>query len=136
MGDVANAVRENVLALLRTELPDYLVRWADAKTTRGDFDGRDATLDVFNVPADRQRDVRRRIRAPLAASRALLGQPIVVVFHTPEATAKYHADVVHGVTVVAEMIFDTSISICATGDISGPFAISLDPSTIRLPVAA
>ena len=40
----------------------YLLRWVDEKTTTGDFDGREVTIDVFFIPTANQADFLAQIR--------------------------------------------------------------------------
>lgn len=72
-----------VLELFRAHTPSYRPRWADHLTSAGDFEGRDFTLELFNVPLAEQRPLRRRLRAVLRQAEALLGSPLRLIFHTP-----------------------------------------------------
>jgi len=67
------------------------VRWASARTTKGDFDGRPNTLELFGVPASEQRRRHRELRALRSWAEELLGRPIIIVQHTPEAVRLHYA---------------------------------------------
>lgn len=69
------------------------VRWAGDAATPGDFEGREFTLEVFDVPSDEQMGMFSRLRGVRAKAHELLGQSIRIVFHTPEATTRHYADV-------------------------------------------
>ncbi|HYO52502.1 hypothetical protein [Archangium sp.] len=67
------------------------VRWADGRTTLGDFDGREWTLELFDIPLNE----RRLLQDPLWALRKQvweqMGRALVFIFHTPEATERHYA---------------------------------------------
>jgi hypothetical protein len=67
------------------------VRWADARTTRGDFDGREWTLELFDIP----RSERRRLQDELWELReqvwARMGRALVLILHTPESTERHYS---------------------------------------------
>ena len=65
----------------------------------GDFDGREHALEFFNVPAEEQSALRRRLRSVKARAEEIIGSPVVLIFHTPEATRKHHQAVVNGFRV-------------------------------------
>jgi hypothetical protein len=91
---VAAGVRAAVLAFVQSRSEDYPVRWVDELTSKGDFDGREYALEFFSVPASEQSALRRRLRPVRKEAEDMLGRPIVLVFHTPEATAKHYEGVV------------------------------------------
>lgn len=68
-------------------------RWAGDATTAGDFEGREFTIEVFDVPSHEQMDLFSRLRAVRLKAAELLGQSIRIVFHTPQATTRHYADV-------------------------------------------
>jgi hypothetical protein len=67
------------------------VRWADARTTLGDFDGREWTLELFDIPWSE----RRRLQDELWALREEvwegMGRALVLIMHTPESTERHYA---------------------------------------------
>ena len=69
---------------------EYPLRWADEQTTLGDYEGRDLTLEVFNIPSERQRAYYRKLRSIRHELREELGKRVTLVFHTPEATVRYY----------------------------------------------
>lgn len=79
-------IRERVRLLIGGE---YNVRWSDGRTTRGDFEGADWTLDVFDVPSTLSFDLGRRIGAYRRELRRTHGIGLVIVTHTPEATDRH-----------------------------------------------
>jgi hypothetical protein len=79
-------VLDRVRALVGSE---YVVRWSDARTTRGSFEGADWTLDVFDVPAAQSFGLGRHIGAYRRELRRTHGIGLVVVTHTPEATERH-----------------------------------------------
>ena len=83
--------REKVLKIIREALPGLTVHWASSETTLGDFEGRDVSIDVFDVPGWQQRPLLRTLRRQRDEARLLLGTSLGIVFHTPEATSRYYA---------------------------------------------
>ena len=67
------------------------VRWSDARTSQGDFEGRDATLEVFDVPEDGQWALFRRLLAHRRAASEKMGAKVALVFHTPQETERLYA---------------------------------------------
>jgi hypothetical protein len=67
------------------------VRWSDTRTSRGDFEGRDATLEVFDVPEDGQWALFRRLLAHRRAASEKMGSKVALVFHTPAETERLYA---------------------------------------------
>jgi hypothetical protein len=68
------------------------VRWTDHRTTKGDFPGRDWSLEVFDVPFSEQRELHGQlfdgIMKQLWEEKRLA---LVILFHTPENTDRYYA---------------------------------------------
>jgi hypothetical protein len=85
------SARHDVLVLFRRAVGNKPVVWASERTTLGDYEGHDVTLEVFDVPAEEQRDLLRTLRPERQAAADLLGGPVQVVFHTPDATSRHHA---------------------------------------------
>ena len=73
-------------------------RWASERTTRGDFDGRGNTIELFGVPVAEQR-LRHRTLAPLRRwAEELLGGHLIIVQHSPAAVEQHYAWI-RGVTI-------------------------------------
>lgn len=100
--------RKEVLRLLEETIEfEYPMRWADEQTTMGDFDGREFTIDVFDIPLTEDlvflakiRDVRNRIYE-------MIGSRCLFIFHSPEATQKYYAHIfprLDGVCIETEAV--------------------------------
>jgi hypothetical protein len=62
----------------------------------GDYDGRDRTLDVFSVAACDQRPLLRKLRGERDRLERAVGGPLIVIFHTPEETARLYPGVAEG----------------------------------------
>jgi hypothetical protein len=56
------------------------VRWGNELI--GDYDGRERTLEVFNADASEQRALVSLLRPLRTELQAVLGGPVVVIFHT------------------------------------------------------
>lgn len=69
----------------------YPVRWADNKTTLGDFDGRNFTIDVFRIPASQQLDFLTTVEPVRDKIRELIGNRGIFIFHSPAATSKHYS---------------------------------------------
>lgn len=50
--------KDEALAVFQKTLPEYVLRWTDS---RGDFSGRENTIDVFGVAVREQRNTLRRL---------------------------------------------------------------------------
>jgi hypothetical protein len=82
--------REHVRRTFAEAVGPRAVRWADSKTSLGDWEGRDWTLEVFDVPSAEKRELHKRL-FPIIEEVALRDDVrVVLIFHTPEATAKYY----------------------------------------------
>jgi hypothetical protein len=66
------------------------VRWLDERTSRGDFENRSGTLEVFYVPAADQYPLYQRLQPLEEKASERLGQPIRILFHTPEETTRLY----------------------------------------------
>lgn len=84
------ARRARALDLFRAARPHNPIHWTSDRTTRGDFDGRDSSLEIFDVPGQQQLAFLRGLREERRQAEALLGQPLVLIFHTPEATRAHY----------------------------------------------
>jgi hypothetical protein len=120
-------LREAVLALVRRAAA-YPLRWTDEKTSRGDFDGRDSAIEIFDVSASEQRAVRRRLRGVCKMAQSILGTPLVLIFHTPEATATYYQDLLVGLSRIDNAILNTSLTFSVHGRLSNRFTVSISPA--------
>ena len=68
------------------------VRWAD-ESPGGDFEGRDTTLEIFDVQEDDQRDLFVELADLRRETRQLGGERLRLIFHTPEATTRHYPGV-------------------------------------------
>lgn len=84
--------RDEVLDQLR-ERTRRPARWATQGGSVGDFEGRDQTLELFDVTEDEQPDLFESLADFMREARALLGSTPRILFHTPEATSRYYAHV-------------------------------------------
>lgn len=96
--------RDNVPALVSSIL-ERPVRWASQDYYAGPYDGRENTLEVFNVNAADQLSMMRKIRPERAALDAVAGGPLVFVFHTEERTLRFYPHVLP-LTVLSGVFFD------------------------------
>ncbi|HEY4706781.1 MAG TPA: hypothetical protein VII64_04915 [Thermodesulfobacteriota bacterium] len=69
----------------------YPLRWADEKTTLGDFDGREFSIDVFRIPISEQLTFLKSIRIIREEIRKIIGSRCLFIFHSPEATEQYYS---------------------------------------------
>lgn len=118
------AAKAAILALFRAE--GYLVRWTDEHTSRGDFDGRDCAIEIFNVPTAEQRDVRRRIRSMRSVAEQLSGGPVMLIFHTPEATVKHYRHIVEGLSKIENALLASPIFLTVHGSLSELFLARIE----------
>jgi len=68
----------------------YPLAWTDDRTTLGDYDGRDLTIEVFNIPSNRQRAFFGELSQRRRELADEFGRPVVFIFHTPKVTARYY----------------------------------------------
>lgn len=67
------------------------VRWASE--AQGDFEGREWTIEIFDVQEVDQETMFVSLGALRRSAREYLGGTIRVLFHTPQATTRYYASV-------------------------------------------
>jgi hypothetical protein len=81
--------REQVLEFFEkaTERP---ARWASERTTLGDFDARERTLEIFDVLRPEELPLLRSLRPARDWAANLLGGTVVIVFHTPRETERLY----------------------------------------------
>ncbi len=91
------ASRDEWLPRLRDVFHGRPVRWGAVEHTVGDYDGRERTLEVFNADAREQRPLLTSLRSVRAELEAVIGGPVVVIFHTTAESARLHADFVRAV---------------------------------------
>lgn len=83
--------RKKIIDLIEKKINyEYPLRWADEKTTLGDFDGREFTIDVFRIPISKQIDFLSAIRPIRNEITSIAGNRCLFIFHTPIATDKYY----------------------------------------------
>jgi hypothetical protein len=83
--------REQVPRAVSEILDDRPVRWAPGELLRGDFDGRERTLEIFMAGATEQRRLLRALRERRAELAEAAGGSIVFVFHTPAESIRLYA---------------------------------------------
>ena len=66
------------------------VRWLPADRAFGGYDGRENTLEIFNVEAKEQRSLLRSVSPGRAEIERAIGGPLIVVFHTPSETSRLY----------------------------------------------
>jgi hypothetical protein len=86
--------REDWPKRLRDIMDGRPVRWAEAPTLVGDYDGRERTLEVFNSDAKDQRMLLRRLRPVREELELAAGGPVIVIFHTSVESARLYRDFV------------------------------------------
>jgi len=85
-------IRNEILSLLEKSINySYPIRWTDEKTTLGDFDGREFSIDVFNIPVSAQLDFLSQIREIRKKISEMIGSRCFFIFHTPAATKKHYS---------------------------------------------
>jgi hypothetical protein len=75
---------------------EYPLRWVDEQTSKGDFDGREVSIDVFTIIPQRQREFLRVIREVRPRLQELIGSRCIFIFHSPEATKAHYSHLVCG----------------------------------------
>ena len=69
------------------------VRWAVDAPIIGDFDDRETTIEIFDVQDLQQKKMFLDLGPVRRSASDLLGRSVRVLFHTPQATTRYYADV-------------------------------------------
>lgn len=111
----------------------YPLRWADEVTSLGDYDGRDLTIQVFNIPSERQREFHRSLREFRSELRREFGKPITFVFHTPEATRQYYA---HLFSTTSGVVVDGEVYVELLPGGVGTYTVVETSLNFQLPKAA
>nr|AYM53969.1 hypothetical protein [Pyxidicoccus sp.] len=83
----------------REAIRDYVSRitggkpvcWLDERISKGDFEGRDWTLEIFDVPHQEQRALHARLWSLNRRVWQALHQSLTLVFHTPEETTRLYS---------------------------------------------
>jgi hypothetical protein len=83
--------RHAILEVVRRLASNRPVRWVDQKTSAGDFDGREWTIEVFDVAKSERLALREKLWDLLVAVRKHTGKPMSLITHTPEDTSSYYA---------------------------------------------
>ena len=68
----------------------HVTHWTDERTSIGDFDGRDWTLEIFDVPSSEQRELHARLWSLREVVRKSLGHSLTFIFHRPEETERLY----------------------------------------------
>lgn len=88
---MSTPTRQEVLARIKALVGEgRIVRWADASTLRGTFEGADWMIDVFDVPAGEGFELGRRIGSYRRELNRQYRIDLIVVPHTPEATDRHY----------------------------------------------
>lgn len=74
-------IRTEALALLTGRFPEYEFHWTDS---RGDFDGREFTIDVFGVPVTAQREFLKAARETREVLFNMIGSRCLFIFRSRE----------------------------------------------------
>jgi hypothetical protein len=93
--------REGVPEAVSKALGGRPVRWASLGSSIGDYDGRDATLDIFDASPEEQLTLLRQLRPIRDDIDAAAGRAVVFVFHTPSETRRLYANLSAGRDVPA-----------------------------------
>ncbi|MBI5480559.1 MAG: hypothetical protein HY906_17005 [Deltaproteobacteria bacterium] len=83
--------RDAVLEVVRRLADDRPVRWVDSRTSAGDFDGREWTIEVYDVAKADRRALREKLWDLFSKVRRYTGKPMSLVTHTPEDTNAFYA---------------------------------------------
>ena len=68
----------------------YPLRWHDERTSLGDFDGKDLTIEVFNISPEEQLDFLEKTWRIQFEVRNQCGRRPTFVFHSVEATEEHY----------------------------------------------
>jgi hypothetical protein len=66
------------------------VHWADERTSRGDFDGREWTLDLFDVAHEEQREAHARLWKLKRLLWEKMRISLTFIFHSPADTDRLY----------------------------------------------
>lgn len=87
--------RQVILSRVKASVGGRPVRWTDDRTCRGDFEGREWTLELFDIPREEQRQLHRGFSELRKRFWQATGHSLTFIFHTPEATERHYAWVRH-----------------------------------------
>jgi hypothetical protein len=90
---MSHTERDAILKDFREAVRGRPVYWADERTLPGDVEGREDTLEIFDVEGAEQRRLLTELRPVRHRAEQLLGRAVRVMFHTPEATTRYYSHV-------------------------------------------
>ncbi len=82
--------RESIRGRVCSLVEGRPVRWADERTTLGDFAGREWTLEIFDVPEDQQRELLARLWGLKELVWEQLHKSLTFIFHTPAETDRLY----------------------------------------------
>lgn len=89
---MTSEIRNKVLQLIEKATNySYPLRWVDEETTKGNFDGCEAAIDVFSIPASEQINFLAQIRPVRSVIREMTGHRCIFIFHSPEATITHYS---------------------------------------------
>jgi hypothetical protein len=90
---MSHTERDVILKAFREAVRGRPACWADERTLAGDVEGREETLQIFDVEDVDQRGLLTELRPVRLRAEQLLGRPVRVMFHTPDATTRYYSHV-------------------------------------------
>lgn len=83
-------IRKEILEQVR-KLAGKPVAWTSARTSMGDFEGRDWTIEVFDVPFEDRLAVRQRLWDYQKECKRLNNILLSFISHDVEATTQYYS---------------------------------------------
>lgn len=82
--------RDAILVVAQRLVGGRPVRWVDKETSTGDFDGREWTLEVFDVAGSDRIELRKKLWDLFGLVRRHTGQSMSLVTHTREDTSAFY----------------------------------------------
>lgn len=82
--------RTEILERVRLLAGGRPVRWVDEKTCAGDFDGRDWTVEIFDVARADRLLLREQLWELFDAVRMRTGNAMSLITHTPDNTTSFY----------------------------------------------
>ncbi len=83
--------RDAILGLVRRHARKRPVRWTDSRTSTGDFDGREWTIEIFDVAKGDRRPLRESLWDLFGEVEKQTGMALSLVTHTPEDTTAHYS---------------------------------------------
>jgi hypothetical protein len=82
--------RDAILELVRRRASGRPAWWTDSRTSAADFDGREWTIEVFDVAKGDRRALREALWDVFTESRRNTGKNLSLLTHTPENTTRLY----------------------------------------------